>query len=98
MMRIALVITQVSLAETLARQVTDETKEDLKKMVQTCVRDAHELLAAVTGASLEPVIRVVEGGFGRALGEMRRLGEVVKEESAVEDLIRRSESLIGLGR
>jgi hypothetical protein len=44
------------------------------------------------------VIRVVAEPFGRVLREMKRLHAIVGDESGVDDIIRRSETLIGIAR
>lgn len=96
MLRVALVLSQTFMVGQLAVQLNDESKDELVKILQKCIRDAGELVGAVTVASLEPVIRIVAEPFGRVLRELKRLHAMVGDESGVDDIIRRSETLIGI--
>lgn len=93
MARIALVVAQCSLAEILSEQMTDENREDMRRVLGACEREVRELLASVTEASMEAVVGIVEGPLGRVLEAMGRMGV-----AGVEELSRRAEEVLRAGR
>lgn len=94
MLRVALIVTQVFMAELLAAQATGENREDLHEILMRCIRNITELLSSVTGASFEPVIRIVALPFGRTLGELKRIAALVGEEGSIDEIMRQSAELL----
>jgi hypothetical protein len=94
LLRIAVVTTQVHMAELLATQVTDETRDDLKKLVAGCARSAKELATSVSYASREPLMKLIAGPFDRTLRELTLVAGLVGEEASVEEVVRLSGVLV----
>ena len=96
LIRIALITTQVFMAEFLAAQLTDENKADLQRLVAKCIADSNELLGCVTPSSLEPLMRTVATPFGRAMEELKKMAVLVGEQegSSVDEILRHSAELL----